>query len=180
MALLPDKSGLVAGTSITWDTVPTTYTLTLTSLTNNSGREGGKNNSGTGWLDSNFGSVLPEFVEIRFESAPGSAVTAPNQDLELWIAESDSSTAGTNNPGGLTGADASVSTPDEKKAQCVFAMALSFSNALGTAVQRQYGYFVPTQAYAIPFVVNKSGQTLSGTAGNHKIVMTPYYRELVD
>jgi hypothetical protein len=28
----------------------------------------------------------------------------------------------------------------------------------------------------VPVVVNKSGQSLGSTAGDHKIVVTPYYR----
>lgn len=175
---LPDQIGLVAGTSKTWKSSGGDFVLVLTSVTNNSAKEGDKNT--TGWLDAAFGSVLPEFVAIRFESSVGSAVTAPNQDLELYIGESDSATAGTNNPGGLTGASASVTTPDEKKTQCSPAMALPVSNALGTAVQRAYGTYIPSQPYPIPLVINKTGQTLGSTAADHQIIMTPYYRRVID
>lgn len=158
----------LAGTAKTWKSSAGDYAITLTSLANAAGREGAKGD----FQDGIFGA--PAFLEIRFESAVGSAATNGNV-AELWIGESDNATAGTNNPGNLTGADAAVSNPDEAKLQCGYAGALCLSNALGTAVQKQRMTYYPSQRYIIPFVVNKSGQTLSGTAGNHTIVITPFY-----
>lgn len=162
-------SDLVAGTALTWDTVPTTKTITLTSLANGSAREGGKSAT---LVDGTFG--LPEFLEVRLESAVAVAVT--NTELELYFGASDSATAGTANPSNLTGADAGLSNPDELKGQSDFVGALSFSNARGTNVQVARFRYRPICAYFVPFVVNKTGQALTGTAGNHKIVVTPYYR----
>lgn len=170
---LPDYVGLVAGTPVEWSTTGG-KTITLTSLTNNSGREGGKSAT---WVDGTLG--MPEVIEIRFESAVGSAATN-GLEIELYIGESDNATAGTDNPGNLTGADAALSNPDELKAQLYYVGGLILSNARGTNVQKQRMLYYPTAPYSIPLVVNKSGQTLSGTAGNHKIVMTPYYRKIAD
>jgi hypothetical protein len=122
---------------------------------------------------------MPELLEIRFESAVGSAATN-GLELELFIGESDHVTAGTDNPGNLTGADAALSNPDELKAQLNYAGSLVFSNARGTNVQKQRLRYFPICPYIIPLVVNKTGQTLSGTAGDHKIVVTPYYRKIAD
>lgn len=170
---LPDYSDLDAGTAVEWSTTGG-KAITLTSLANGSGREGVKSDS---WVDATKGK--PEVVEVRFESAVAVAAT-DGSEVELYVGESDSATAGTDNPGNLTGADAALSNPDELKRQLVFVGSLVLSNVRGTNVQKQRFRFRPVCTYTIPLVVNKSGQALSGTAGNHKIVMTPYYRRIKD
>jgi hypothetical protein len=163
-------SDLSAGTAVTWTSSGGDRVLTLTSLADGAGREGDKSAS---WVDGTKG--LPELIEVRFEAAVASAATA-GKEVELYVGESDSATAGTANPGGLTGADAAVASPDEKKAQLVFVGSLVLSNAIGTSVQVQRLRFRPVCAYSIPVVVNKSGQALGSTGTSLKVVMTPYYR----
>jgi hypothetical protein len=163
-------SDLVAGTAITWKSSGGDKVLTLTSLTNGSMREGDKSAT---LVDGTKG--LPELVEFRLESAVGSAATN-GKEINLLIGESDDSTAGNANPGNLTGADAGVSNPTELSQQLNFAGSLVLSNARGTNVQKQRIRYKPICAYLIPVIYNDSGQTLSGTAGNHTLVMTPYYR----
>lgn len=171
---LPDYAHLVAGTAITWAASGGDKTITLTSLANDAGREGAK--SGT-LVDGTSG--MPELLEVRFESAVASAATNA-KEIELYFGESSSTTAATDNPGNLTGADAALSNPDELKAQLYFVGSLVLSNARGTNVQKQRLLYWPTQICIIPLVVNKSGQALSGTAGNHQIVVTPFYRKIAD
>lgn len=164
-------SDLSAGTEITWKSSGGTYTLTLTSLTNGSCREGGK--SGT-LVDGSKG--MPELLVCRLESAVGSAATT-GRTLDLYFGGSDSSTAGTNNPGNLTGADAGLSTPTELVPQLDYCGSLAFSNTRGTNVQKVNLYFWrPSLPYIIPVLLNNTGQTLSSTAGNHTLSVTPYYR----
>lgn len=171
---LPDYSGLVAGTPITWKSSGGDKAITLTSLANNAAREGEKSAT---LVDGTLG--MPELLEWRFETAVGSAAT-DGKAVELYIGESSSATSGTDNPGNLTGADAALSNPDELKRQLYRVGALSLSNARGTNVQKQRFVSYPVCPYVMPVTVNKSGQSLSGTAGNHCIVMTPYYRKLQD
>lgn len=114
---------------------------------------------------------------MRLETAVGSAA-ANGLVIELWAGESDNATAGTDNPGSLTGGDAALTTPAEYKLQCNLVGALQLSNAAGTAVQKERFVYFPTCRYWIPLIVNLSGQSLSGTAGNHKIVVTPYYNRI--
>lgn len=166
---MPNYPTLVAGTACTWLNTGGDKVLTLTSLANAAAREGDKKD----FYDATYG--LPELLECRLETAVGSAATN-GLAVELWLGESDSATAGTANPGNLTGADAGLTTPDEYKLQCTFAGALALSNARSTSVQVQR-FSVPTTCRAVvPLIVNKSGQTLSGTAADHKLVITPYYR----
>lgn len=162
----------MAGTPKTWSTTGD-YTITLTSLANAAGREGGKGD----FYSATYG--LPEELEVRFETAVNATATQGNV-VELWIGESDNATAGTDNPGNLTGADAGLSNPDELKLQCNLVGALALSNARTTSIQKQRFKYYPTARYLIPLVVNLSGQALHATAGNHKIVITPYYRQVQD
>lgn len=170
---LPDYATLVAGTPKAWKNTGGDYALTLTSLADGGGREGVKGD----FHDATYG--LPAFLDVRFESAVGSAATN-GRVIELWAGESDHATAGTDNPGNLTGADAGLSNPDELKLQLNPVGALALSNARGTNVQKQRFVYRPTCRYWVPLVVNKSGQTLSGTAGNHSITVTPYYWKVQD
>lgn len=171
---LPDYSHLEAGTKITWASSGGDKTLTLTSLANDAAREGDKSDS---LIDGTKG--LPELLEILFETAVNATAT-DGKTVELYIGESDNATAGTDNPGNLTGADAALSNPDELKRQLYYAGALVLSNARTTNVQKQRFVYFPTCAYVVPLVVNKSGQTLHATAGNHSLEITPYYRKLID
>lgn len=167
---LPDYSTIELGSEISWKSSGGTYAITLTSLANDAAREGAKGDLGATWEQ--------EFL-VALESAVGSAATA-GKEVELYWGPSTSGTAGTDNPGNLTGADASLSNPDELKAQCQFVGSLVLSNARGTNVQRQYLTFRPPSRYGTPLVVNKSGQSLSGTAGNHAIRMWPLRAQIED
>jgi hypothetical protein len=110
---------------------------------------------------------------VLFTSSVGSAATA-GAEIELWWAPSDSATAGTDNPGGTGGIDATFNTtPDEYKQQLTYVGSLVLSNNAGTAVQRQWLSFVPPCRYGMPVVVNKSGQTLGATAGDHTVTLVP-------
>lgn len=171
---LPDYSNLLRGTDIEWSTTGGKL-ITLTSLANGSAREGAKSDT---LDDSTYG--MPEILTITFESAVAVAATSGNV-ISLYFGWSNSATAGTNNPSNLTGADAGLSNPTQLSAQSNFVADLALSNALGTGVQRVTGVMVaPVDRYFIPWVLNSSGQALSGTAGDHKIIVTPWYRRIQD
>lgn len=167
---LPDYLKRALGTAITWAASGGDQTLTLTSLANNAGRQGGKADLGSAWSQ--------EYLAI-IESSVASAASN-GLELELWWAASVNATAGTDNPGGLSGADGSVSNPDEVKYQCQFVGALPFSNGLGTAVQRTYKVFRPQSRYGFPVLVNKTGQALGATAGDHKVRLVPLQEVIAD
>jgi len=155
-------SQLQQGTAITWSTTGD-YTLTLTSLSNGSARQGAKGDLGSTWSNC---------YHILFTSSVGSAATNGNQ-IELYWAHSTSATAGTDNPGGLSGTDASFGTPGEYKYQLTYVGSINLSNNAGTAVQKQVMFLYPKARYGMPVVVNSSGQSLGSTAGDHNIVLTP-------
>jgi hypothetical protein len=156
------------GTAKTWKSSGGDYALTLTSLANNAAREGVK---GT-FVDGTYGN--PAYLAVRVTAAVGSAATNGLQ-IVYYFGESPSATAGTSNPGNLTGADASLSNSSELTPQMFLIGPLNLSNARSTNVQDQDFVYFPTFAYLIPVVVNSSGQTLSGTAADFVIEVTPYY-----
>lgn len=171
---LPDYSYLEAGTPLTWQASGGSKALTLTSLASGNARQGDKSAT---LVDGTKG--MPELLEISLETKANAAVTNGLQ-AELYIGESSSSTAGTDNPGGLSGSDAAFANPSEKKLQLNFLGSLNYSNALGTGTQRQRWIYKPTCICIIPLVVNNSGQAFSGTPGDHILTITPYYRKLAD
>lgn len=161
---LPDFLKYEVGTSKTWKSSGGTYALTLTSVTNGNGRQGDKGD---------LGANRARIWDVLFTASVGVAATAGNE-IELWWAPSDSATPGTDNGGGVTGADGTFNTtPDEYKQQLTFIGSLILSNNAGTGIQKQWLSFSPSQRYGSPVVVNKSGQTLGATATDHTLTFIP-------
>lgn len=170
---MPSYPTLIAGTPKTWKASGGDYAITLTSLASSTtaGREGAKGD----FYHATYG--LPEVIVWTLETKTASAPTTGNL-VELYTGESPTATAGTDNPGGLTGADAAVTNADQRKFQCSPVGCLYLSNNIGTGVQRQHFVQQPLHRYQVPLVFNNSGVALSGTAGDHVITATPYYRQV--
>lgn len=160
---LPDYGKREFGTEVNWKSSGGTGLLTLTSLANAAARQGAKIDLGATWD--------AEWLVV-FESAVGSAATN-GAEIQLFFGESLSGTAGTDNPGNLTGADAGLSVPSELIGQLLYVGSLVLSNTLGTGKQVTTMRYRPLSRYVMPVVYNLSAQTLSGTAGNHAVRMIP-------
>jgi hypothetical protein len=162
------RNTIVASDSagIAWQSTGGSYTLTCTSVTNNNGRQGAKGD---------LGETRSRYYMASVTFSVGSAATAGNE-IEVYWAASPSATAGTSNPGGTSGTDATFNTtPDEYKMQLQMIGSLVLSNNAGTGVQRQnLGPFIPRFRYGMPVVVNKSGQTLGSTAADHTVTLYPW------
>ena len=154
---------LTTGSAINWTPSGGTYALTLTSLATAAARGGAKGDLGTYWR---------RRWAVLFATAVGTAATAGNL-VNLGWAGSPTATAGTDNPGGWTGTDASFGTPAELFFQLQFVGGLYLSNAAGTGVQVQMFELFPRYRYGGPVVYNLSGQTLSSTAANHEVRLVP-------
>lgn len=168
---LPDSLVNTVGTPLDWESSGGDYAITLTSITNGNGRQGAKGD---------LGASRARIWDVLFTGAVGSAATAGNT-LDLYWAASDSGTAGTDNPGGTSGTDATFNTtPSEYAAQLLFIGSLVLSNNAGTGVQKQWLSFVPPCRYGMPVVINSSGQTLSATGGNFLIRLIPRLEQVID
>lgn len=156
---------LADGSAISWQASGGTYALTCTSVTNNNGRQGVKGD---------LGATRAQRYAVQVTFSVGSAATN-GLEIEVYWAASPSATAGTSNPGGTSGTDATFNTtPDEYKLQLQFIGSLVLSNNAGTGIQTtNLGPFTPRFRYGMPVIVNKSGQTLGATAGDHTVVLYP-------
>jgi hypothetical protein len=151
------------GTALSWKSTGGDYALTLTSLSNAAARQGAKGDLGAFWARRHA---------VLLTTSVGSAASA-GTSVELYWAPSPNATAGTDNPGAASGTDASFGTPGEYKLQLIPVGMLALSNNAGTAVQKQVFEFFPPCRYGMPVVVNSSGQTLGGTAGDHEVRVIP-------
>lgn len=172
----PAYSFLEAGTPITWASSGGSKVITCTSLagtgTTAAARQGDKSAT---LVDGTKG--LPELLEVMLTMKFTSAPTAGGF-VALYFGESDSSTAGTGNPGTLTGADGSLSNPSEIVAMCNLVGNLIASNAIGTGTQQQRFIYAPTCAYIIPVIYNQASPAFSSTALDTLLTVTPYYRKI--
>lgn len=171
MAVFPQ---LFAGTAITWSSSGATKVITMTSKADGTAREGAKSAT---LVDGTNG--FPELLEVHVETKVQAAPT-DGKEIELYFGWSSSATAGTDNPGGLTGADADITGPDSVKLLLSYIMSIVLSNQIGTGLQRQSPILVrPADICFVPVLVNKSGQTISATGTDTLITVVPWYRKIV-
>ena len=154
---------LTTGTPLSWKNTGGDAVITLTSLANAAARQGAKLSLGAFW---------DQVWDVLFTSSVAVSAVAGNL-IEIWWASSTSATAGTDNPGSTTGADAALATPAEYKFQLLFVGGLYLTAAATTGIQRQKFTLRPPARYGMPVIVNSSGQALGGTAGDHEFRMTP-------
>lgn len=169
---LPDFLKFEVGTAKTWKNSGGDYAMTFASITNGNGRQGAKGD---------LGANRARLWSVTIFAAAGSAVTAPNQPLDVYWGASASGTAGTSNPGNLSGTDATFNTtPSEYAAQLIYVGSLQMSNNRGTSQQIQTFVFSPPQRYGMPVIVNSTGQTLGSTESDFQIVVTPLEEAVED
>jgi hypothetical protein len=178
-AITYDGSILVAGTPSTWKSSGGTYAITAGGLNSLNARQGVKSASllvaPTGLQTASMPEVLRFIIQTQMASAP-----TAGHEISLWLGFSDSATAGTDNPGGLSGTDASVSNTDVI-GQLVYAGSVILSNSLGTGVQLAYcSPVVPLDQYVCPVLFNQSSVSLSATSSQTFFTMIPYYRTRVN
>lgn len=168
---LPDYIKFTEGTAKSWKASGGDYAITLTSVANGNGRQGAKGDLGAFWARTWVVMLVADLA----------AAGTNDTELELYSGESPSATAGTDNPGGLSGTDATFNTtPTEYKKQLTPIGGLAVSANAGTALQKQLFEFVPKCRYQSPVVVNRSGQALGATAGNFEIRFIPKEEVLAD
>jgi len=162
-------SDLTPGTAVTWKNTGGDKAMNLKNLANAGMREGVKSAT---LVDGTKG--LPEILDIIVETKL-QATPTDGKEFNLYIGFSDNSTAGTNNPGGLTGADAAVGDVDQLP-QLVFIGAVVMSGSLTTGVQRQIFQAIPLKEYVIPVIHNDTGQSTTNVDGESVVTIRPWYR----
>ena len=149
-----------APTSSNWSTTPNAL-ITLASIANGAGRQGGKIDLGASWKQ-----LYIPVLRVEFQATPTSGAAAT-----LAWAPSNSATAGNDNPGGCTGADGAFSDADLFN-QLIIIGALHCDNA--ASVQQVYlGEFRPPTQYGSPVVWNASGATLDADNIQQGVILIP-------
>jgi len=169
------------GTQIVWantgdfggSPVARTHQIDLTGVADGEAREGAK-------ADLGATRAARYSVTLRTEedAAPVSAAL-----VQMWFGQSPHGTAGTANPGGLTGADADYTgTAGDSVAdsilQCSWVGGLPCTSDANGVIQQATWVFMPTERYVIPVVYNTSGQAFEGDAVEMSIIMTPLVDEV--
>lgn len=162
-------SDLTPGTAVVWKNTGGDKAMLLKALANAGVREGAKSATlvdGT----KGFPEVLEVSVETKLQATP-----TDGKELNCYLGFSSSATAGTDNPGGLTGADAAVGDVDQLP-QLVFAGAVVMAGSLTTGVQRQVFWVKPLKEYVVPVIHNDTGQTTTNVDGETSVTIRPWYR----
>lgn len=142
--------------------------ITLTSVANNAARQSDK-------LDLGAVRGVAYNVSADFEMA---ATPTAGAVIELWWAPSSSGTAGTDNPGGVSGADGSYAGYSSNLAASVVQLQfignfICTAQATATVQKAFVGVLCPTMRYGTLVVYNKSGAAFHSSATNIQIVLTP-------
>jgi len=142
---------------------PTDVQMDLTSLAASGGaREAAK----TATLGALRDTLYQVDACIEFTSAPTAGGT-----VDFYWAGSRSGTAGTGNPGNLTGADASYTDSSEELAQMDYIGSLSCSNdAVNIGM---VGTFMAKHAYGVLVVVNNADANFNTDAAETHVAATP-------
>ena len=172
-----DTAGYVAGTAITWTGSGGTFAINTASLAAGSAVQGAKSATLVQVPPGGSTAVLPDFLQFKLSAKPTSTPVAKDE-ISLCLGFSDSATAGTDNPGGLTGTSTTGPNADVLP-QLVLAGALVLSNTLGAVIQTAYLAKVPPLDICVCPVVYNGQATIamSATANDTTVTMTPYYRE---
>lgn len=156
-----------------------TAQIDLTSLANGAARQGAKRDMDTaGGVANRLPRRWSVTLRVEFDVAP-----SDNTTVDLYWAASLSSTVGTANPGGTTGADAAYtgtagSTLAESLLQLQLIGSLPCTNDAATVVlQKTFITILPLQ-YGMPVVVNGGGQAFEGDAIEMSITFTPMEDEI--
>lgn len=162
-------SDLTPGTAVVWMNTGGDKAMNMKNLTNGSMREGVKSAT---LVDGTKG--FPELLEVTVETKAASA-PSDNNSFDAYIGFSSSSTAGTDNPGGLTGADAAVSDTDQLPLLSG-PLVVPTASSLGTGVHRKVFVVRPLKEYVVPVAHNRMGVSTSNVDSETKITIRPWYR----
>ncbi len=162
-----------SGTPIVWKASGGDYAMTMASIAVDAARQGVK-----GDLGATRAARFAMTVRINMDIA----ITTSNI-VEFYWSSSPSATAGTQNDGAASGADAVYTgsaggSVDETKMQLIWVDNLVLTPDADAVVQQKTFVFSPPHRYGMPILVNKSDQALEGDDDSHEIELTPIIDEV--
>ena len=174
----------VAGTAGTWTSAGGSGfggAITCTSLGSGSLRQGVKSSITIAVPPNGAASSIPPSyfavaLTVQFTSAP-----VAGGEVAVYLGFSSNPSAGSNNPGGLSGTDAAGPNVDVLP-QLVFCGSLIASNNLGTGVQLSIVGDVANpdpfgSPYICPVIYNNTSVAFNSTAADTILSITPYWRQ---
>lgn len=166
---LPDVFRTQSGTAKTFKSTGGTGAITLASLANGSARQSAK-------IDLGATRARTYAVKATFEMA---ATPTDGLPIDLYWAPSSSPTAGTDNPGGVSGTDAAYAGYSSNLASAIkqlqFIGSFICTVQVTATVQNQdpVGTFAPKHRYGSLVVYNRSGAAIHSSDTNCEIALTP-------
>lgn len=129
-----------------------------------------------------FGENRAEFYNAR-GALEFAATPVAGERVLLYLAPSHSATAGTGNPGGVSGADSAYTGYSSNAAAAVkqllfIGVAIVTAQATGTVQILDFGLFSPPDRYASLVVLNDSGAAMHSDSVEMNIVFSPIVPEL--
>lgn len=155
-------------TSKTFKSSGGTSAITLASLANNAARQSVK-------MD--LGATIAQLIGVRVDVEMAATPTAGNT-IDFYWSPSSNATAGTDNCGNCTGADAaytgySANIPDSVKHLQYIGSHICTAQATATVQKSFIGVFIPPHRYGSLVVHNQSGAAFHSSDANCQIVLTP-------
>jgi hypothetical protein len=165
---LPDYLRVQSGTTKTWKSSGGDAAMTPTSLANGSSYQGAKLD-----LGATRAYEYDVFLDVELAATP----TAGNT-IDVFWGPSSSATAATDNPGGMSGTDASYtgysSNADASNPQLQYVGSHVCTAQATATVQKSFvGRFSPAQRYGSPMVRNGAGSAFHSTITNFQIRLVP-------
>lgn len=160
---------LIGGTALTWKAASGDADITLASLASTKARQSTKMDFGPAGVPWSMQYMLRATIES------GAGAPAKGLAFNFYMGWSDSGTAGTNNPGGLSGADAAYkdSEEDEWTKQLDLIGSLISTNDATAKQVKDIGVFTPPMRYGILVVQNIWAVTIETNDDEHKIIAYP-------
>lgn len=154
---------------------PTLVQLDMTSVANTAARQSAKVD-----LGANRPPLYFVMAALEFAATPTAGAIC-----EAWWAYSPSATAGTANPGGVSGSDADYtgysSNLDASLVQLQYiGHFVTTAQATGTVQVGNFGFFRPWFRYGSLVVKNVSGAAFHSDAVETHVVLQPYFPQVQD
>lgn len=165
---LPDVFRVQSGTVKTIKNSGGDAAITLASLANAAGRQAVKLD-----LGSTRAAAYDVYVDAEIAATPTAGAS-----IDIYWAPSSSATAGTDNPGNVTGTDAAYAgyssnlTATLPQLQYVGSL-ITTAQATATVQKGYAGRFSPAQRYGSLVYVNNSGAALHSTDTNQQVRLVP-------
>jgi hypothetical protein len=181
---MPDSILVKNGTAKTFKSSGGDSAITLASVANAAARQSVKLDLGT---ETSVGSgvfVRAELYAVKAAFEIAATPTAGNT-IDLYWAPSSSATAGIDNPGNVSGADAAYTGYSANLTAAIKQLMLIGSFVCTTQatanVQKGFvGVFSPPSRWGSLVVVNNSGAALHSSDANMEVVMTPIEGVIAD